>query len=276
MTYEIHKINTEIERLPIRLLFISHSSYDQGWQSIQHSHEFVELFYIVKGQGSFIVNNSEFHVEKNQLIIINSNVNHTEKSSDKNSLEYITLGFDGISFSRENNNIEESIIFYEDRRLEILLLIKFLLAELKTEKNQAFIISQNILEIIIMKLNQYQNVETHESSNEKINSVIYETKKYIDLHYSEPISLDDLAAISHLNKYYLSHAFKSQTGLSPIDYLNKTRIKNAKILLESTSYSISEIARFTGFSSQSFFSQRFKKITSVSPRKYRDMESHDL
>lgn len=270
MTYEIHKIDNEIDRLPIRLLYVSHSSYDQGWRSIQHSHDFVELFYIVKGEGSFIVNNSEFQVEKNQLVIINSNVSHTEKSSDKNKLDYITLGFDGISFSKKNDIIEESIIFYEDRTKEIYFLIKFLLAELTKDKNQAFLIGHNILEIILIKLNQYKNIETNESTNIKTNSVIHEIKKYIDLNYSNPISLDDLSTISHLNKYYLSHAFKSQTGLSPIEYLNNTRIKNAKILLESTSYSISEIGRFTGFSSQSFFSQRFKKITSFSPKKYRE------
>lgn len=269
MTYEIHKIKNEIKRLPIRLLYVTRSSYDQGWHSRQHSHDFVELFYITNGKGSFIVNNSEYLVEKNQLVIIDSNVSHTEKSSDENSLEYITLGFDGISFSKNQNNIQETIIIYEDLLLDISSLVDFLLKELKTDQTQAFHISQNILEIIILKINQFQNIEVKEAFRQRLKSNIYEIIKYIDLNYSENITLDDLAEISHLNKYYLSHTFKDETGLSPIDYLNQTRIKNAKILLESTNYSISDIAEFTGFSSQSFFSQRFKKLTSTSPSKYR-------
>lgn len=272
MAYEIHKNNSIIDRLPVRLLYVTHSSYDQGWNSVQHSHDFIELFYIVAGEGSFIINNNEYKVKKKQLIIINSNVNHTEKSSDNNSMEYITLGFNGISFNKKNSQIKESILIYEDDDVEILFLINFLLTELKNNKNEVFYISQNILEIIIIKLNQYQNIEIQASSNKKINSTVYEAKKYIDLNYSEPLTLDDLAKVSHLNKYYLSHTFKDQTGLSPIDYLNQTRIKNAKILLKSTNYSISEISRFTGFSSQSYFSQRFKKGTSLSPRQYRDKE----
>lgn len=270
MAYEIHKSNNIIERLPVRLLYVTHSSYDQGWNSVQHSHDFIEMFYIVDGEGSFIVNNNEYIVQKNQLIIINSTINHTENSSDNNSMEYITLGFNGIAFNKKNSQIKENILIFEEDDIEILFLINFLLAELKNDKTEVFYISQNILEMIIIKLNQYQDIKIQASSDKKINSTVYEIKKHIDLNYRKALTLDDLADVSHLNKYYLSHTFKDQTGLSPIDYLNQTRIKNAKILLKSTNHSISEISRFTGFSSQSYFSQRFKKTTSLSPRQYRN------
>lgn len=276
MAYEIHKNKDEIERLPARLLYVTHSSYDKGWHSSQHSHDFIELFYIVQGEGSFIVSNQEYQVEKNDLVIINPNVNHTEKSSDDDSMEYITLGFDGVSFNKKDSDLKENIIIYQDDRVEILFLIRFLLDELKKDDPQVFYIGQNILEMIILKLNQYQTIQAQVSSNQKINSTIYEVKKYIDLNYSDPISLDDLAKFSHLNKYYLSHSFKEETGVSPIQYLNETRIKNAKILLESSNYSISEVARFTGFSSQSFFSQRFKEITDFSPSQYRESKQEKV
>lgn len=184
-------------------------------------------------------------------------------------MEYITLGFDGVSFNKKNSDLKERIIIYKNNQIEISYLIRFLLNELEKNKDEIFYLSQNILEMIIIKLNHYQNIQTQESSNKQINSSIYEIKKYIDLNYSFSINLDDLAKISHLNKYYLSHSFKEETGISPIQYLNETRIKNAKILLESTNYSISEISRFTGFSSPSFFSQRFKEMTSLSPSQYR-------
>lgn len=269
MAYEIHKEQNKIERLPARLLYVTHSSYDQGWHSSPHSHDFTELFYIVKGNGAFIVNNQEYSAEKNDLIIINPKVNHTEKSSNNQSMEYITLGFDGVSFNKKDSDLKERIILYKNKEIQISYLIRFLLNELEKNKEEVFYLSQNILEIIIIKLNHYQNIQSQAASNEQIDSTIYEVKKYIDLNYSLSLTLDDLAEVSHLNKYYLSHSFKEETGISPIQYLNKTRIKNAKILLESTNYSISDISRFTGFSSQSFFSQRFKEMTSSSPSQYR-------
>lgn len=276
MAYEIYKKKDKIERLPVRLLYVTHSSYDQGWHSSQHSHDFIELFYVVRGEGAFIINNKEYLVEKNDLVIINPQVNHTEKSSNNNSMEYITLGFDGVSFNGKNKELKDNIIIYKDDQNDIVFLIRFLLNELKKENAQVFYIGQNILELIIIKLNQYENIEAQIAKPQKINSTIYEVKKYIDLNYSNAISLDDLARISHLNKYYLSHSFKEETGISPIQYLNETRIKNAKILLESTNYSISEISRFTGFSSQSFFSQRFKEITHLSPSQYRDSKQQEI
>lgn len=259
MAYEIHKNKKEIERLPARLLYVTHSSYDQGWHSSPHSHDFIELFYVVSGQGSFIVNNKKYSVKKNDLIIINPKINHTERSSDNHSMEYITLGFDGVSFNKKENNHKESIIIYKADQIKISFLIRFLLEELKENKLDIFHISQNILELILIKLNYSQNIQTQATENKEINSAIYEIKKYIDLNYSDSISLDVLAEVSHLNKYYLSHSFKEETGISPIQYLNETRIKNAKILLESTNYSISEISRFTGFSSQSFSPNVLKK-----------------
>lgn len=266
MSYRIFKISEQADRLPIQLLYVSHSSYDKGWKSIQHSHDFVELFYIVKGEGTFIVNNTEHHVKANQVILINSNVRHTEKSY-QDSLEYITLGFEGVTFVE--NDVEKSILTYDDKQLDLLFFMNFLLSELDKKNEQSYLIGQNILEILLVKLDPYQKVTVKESSNKINSSVVNKVKQYIDLHYSQPITLDDLADISHLNKYYLSHTFKDHLGFSPIEYLNETRIKHAKILLESSDFSILEISSFTGFSSQSFFSQRFKVHTQMSPSDYR-------
>lgn len=82
-------------------------------------------------------------------------------------------------------------------------------------------------------------------------------------------SHNTLAKLGHLNKYYLAHTFKKDMGISPIEYLNQVRIREAKILLETTNYSIADIAAFIGFSSQSFFAQAFKRATNQTPSKYR-------
>lgn len=112
------------------------------------------------------------------------------------------------------------------------------------------------------------NVE--KTSTQKINKDIEFIKNYIKQHFHENISLDTLASISHINKYYLSHSFRKFVGVSPIEYLIQTRIRESKILLETTNYSISNISTITGFSSQSFFAQSFKRETNLSPSQYRN------
>ena len=102
-----------------------------------------------------------------------------------------------------------------------------------------------------------------------LNRECAQIKNYLDANYAEDISLDTLAALTHMNKYYLAHAFAKYTGLSPINYLLQKRIQEAKSLLESTTCSIAEISNILGFSSQSYFSQAFKKATGKTPVQYR-------
>ena len=94
-------------------------------------------------------------------------------------------------------------------------------------------------------------------------------KEYLDSNYSEHITLDTLTSLTHMNKYYMVHSFTKYTGLSPIQYLNQTRLKRAQHLLRTTNYSISDIASSTGFSSQSYFTQIFRKNFNMTPVKYR-------
>ena len=83
------------------------------------------------------------------------------------------------------------------------------------------------------------------------------------------ITLDTLAEVSHLNKYYMVHAFTRQFGCSPINYLCEVRIKASKELLATTDYSITEVAQSSGFSSQSYFAQCFLKHCRMTASAYR-------
>ena len=94
-------------------------------------------------------------------------------------------------------------------------------------------------------------------------------KEYIDTHYQDSLTLDSLAELSHLNKFYLSHMFSKAYETSPINYLLERRILNSKELLKNSDYSITQIAHMTGFSSSNYFSQSFKKYAGVTPNLYR-------
>ena len=94
-------------------------------------------------------------------------------------------------------------------------------------------------------------------------------KRYMDANYAKNITLDTLAEITHTNKYYFAHSFTECIGESPIHYLMNRRIQVGKDLLVNTNHSILQIAESTGFSSQSYFSQAFKKETGMTPQQFR-------
>lgn len=94
-------------------------------------------------------------------------------------------------------------------------------------------------------------------------------KEYLDSNYSEPITLDTLTELTHMNKYYMAHSFAKYTGQSPIQYLNQRRMEAACTLLKDTDHSIASISSSVGFSSQSYFTQAFRKKYDMTPIKYR-------
>jgi AraC-like DNA-binding protein len=99
-------------------------------------------------------------------------------------------------------------------------------------------------------------------------------RRYIDLHFKDSLTLEQLSEEAHINKYYLSHAFKREYGISPINYLISRRINESKYLLTETDLSMSQIAQLLGFSSLSYFSQSFRKTQGVSPMEFRQGSKH--
>ena len=81
------------------LVNASSSHYEEDWPSIPHTHAFTELFYVSEGSGEFLIENQRFSIKKDDLIIVNPHIQHTETSLSASPLSYYTVGVDGISFS---------------------------------------------------------------------------------------------------------------------------------------------------------------------------------
>ena len=94
------------------LLYSTYSKYEEDWSSYPHTHYFTELFFVLSGSGSFLVEDETFPIAKHDLIVINPNITHTEKSSLEDPLEYIVLGVDGLNFVIDDAN--EYLLFHSD------------------------------------------------------------------------------------------------------------------------------------------------------------------
>lgn len=271
MSHVTYKVNENTsKKMPVKLIYISRSEYDQDWCSLPHSHHFTEIFYIVKGKGSFVLADCNIHVKENDLVILNPFVDHTESSSFNDPMEYIALGVEGLSFFDVAQSFSKNQLYiYQGNRQEILFYLNKIMSEMQHKENDCELICQNLLEILMIKLQREKNFKLKQVYSKRVNKDIAFICQYLKHNHRKKITLHDLAKKRHMNKYYLAHSFKKEMGISPIDYLNKVRINQSKLLLETTDFKISEIAEMTGFSSQSFFSQSFKKITKQTPSKYR-------
>lgn len=94
---------------------------------------------------------------------------------------------------------------------------------------------------------------------------------YIEQNFHLPLSIDDISAHIDMSRSHLSRKFKTFTGVSMLDYLNKHRIEKSILLLLHTSKPIKEIASETGFADASYFCKIFKKYTGISPNSSRNL-----
>lgn len=111
---------------------------------------------------------------------------------------------------------------------------------------------------------------TTDTSNRSIKKLrmFKKTLGYIEEHYSEDLSLENLADICNMNSNYFCRAFKELIGKTPMEYLNYYRIESACELIATTSMTLIDIAMNCGFNDYSYFIKVFKKYKGTTPHKY--------
>ncbi len=129
-------------------------------------------------------------------------------------------------------------------------------------------IYQHLLSLLTLLMEDSWHPEnSHRNSPKKENLI--KLREYLDDHYLEHISLDELAEKFYINKFYLTRIFKEQFGISINSYITSLKITHAKQLLRFTQLSASEIAEQCGMADANYFSRTFKKIEGITPSQFR-------
>ena len=258
-------------REAFRLLYISKSRFGGDWNSTAHTHACTELFYCLSGEGRFYISGQYYPVHPDDMVIVNPQVEHTELSLNAAPLEYVVLGISGIEVLFGKADAPYVILNCKDQRDRLCTLLHMLLAEADHSLDGYETVCQDLLEVLLIWLvrSSTLSLQLRDSPARADNRECAEIKRYIDTNYRENISLDKLAALAHLNKYYLAHAFQKEYGVSPITYLSRRRIEESKYLLGNTSHTLAQVSELLGFSSPSYFSQCFRKAEGISPNEYR-------
>ena len=115
----------------------------------------------------------------------------------------------------------------------------------------------------------HNQIKPFSDNNKKRN--LQNIKEYIDTHYADKITLEQLSSKYYINKYYLTRSFKDQFGLPVNSYLIQVRVTHAKQLLRFTELSIEKIGQECGMNDANYFSRIFKKIEGIAPGEYRKM-----
>ena len=126
--------------------------------------------------------------------------------------------------------------------------------------------------LMLADLIQYFSVHTlpeNTRRQKQSNDVLREIIAYVNNHYKDSLTLDDMARQTGFSREYFCRFFKQHMGITFLRYVNEVRISHAGRLLSDTDLSISEIMQESGFTNQTLFNRLFKEIYGMTPRQAR-------
>lgn len=253
---------------------------NQGFR-VMHWHEDLQFIYVINGQINVKTLDEVKTISAGEAVLINKNVVHLIEKI--NICKYKSFLFPDyfLYFYLGSPASELTQSITENKKIPLIILNNSLswsteainilkeLAELENNKNKMYcyevLVTLSKLWLLILK-----NTEIPQDLPDNIINVrIRKFLQYIEAHYSENITLDELAQSANVSKSECLRCFKSSLQTTPYKYLMDFRLAKATRLLKETDLPISEISAEVGFSQQSYFGKCFKVKVGCSPSEYR-------
>ncbi|MNZ88681.1 HTH-type transcriptional activator RhaS [compost metagenome] len=248
-----------------------------------HYHKSYEIFYLYSGERNFFIGDSVHHIHPGDMVLIDSNVVHKTSGLSKPDHERVVLHYGQAFFTgMSQEDIDLLLAPFSDahplvrlnlqERMHVEALLSSLLTELhKRPPGYQLHIRNMAIELMlftsrhILERKALPDIELT-PIRQKVTDII----RHINLHYREPLNLDDIAKRFYISKGHLCRVFKEVTGFGFTQYINITRVKEAEHLLRETNWSVTQVSEHCGFENFSHFGRVFKKLSGLSPRAYRN------
>ncbi|RRD39459.1 AraC family transcriptional regulator [Leptotrichia sp. OH3620_COT-345] len=225
--------------------------------------------YTINGHGEIKIDGKTYKIGKNEAFFVKipgKHVYYLPENASSWEVLYVEFSIEVEDFRKQiTENAASDILKFTPDSKFVSLLWETFYAATSREIHDIFQCSRYTYNLIFELLNGYNKVE------KKKNSLVTENiKKYIKKNYAKPLSIEDISNYTSLSKFHLTRKFKAETGISPGQYLIKTRLKNATSLLLNSNMTIEEISEKVGFSCGNYFAKAFRHKFKISPTKYRN------
>lgn len=251
-----------------------------------HWHDSMEILFCLNGDVTVYTEKENYSLSKNQLIVFDSKEVHSINSASSLYM-FLCMHVDKKQLSvycpeLELYNISCHPLPLDDPKAPKYIRLCQLARELtrtniqdnRTRSMQSDGISLLMLADLVEHFSEYAPPKAI-SDKAKPNDTVRDIISYVNEHYKEKISLDDIAAQAGFSREYFCRFFKQHIGVTFLQYLNEVRISHAGRLLMSTDMSIAEVMRESGFTNQTIFNRTFKELYGMTPRHARNSSPED-
>lgn len=251
-------------------------------------HNFWEFLYVDEGKVEVVSENKGYILGQGDIIFHKPNEFHSVCANRKVAPNVIVVCFSCNSQSM--NFFWDKVFPLGDKERELLSIIvkegyNAFKSPLGDSRNNilerkyeaefgAEQMIKNYLEILFVQIMRKRNYKGYDSKLSSItkergdNEAVEHIINLFTNNYEKNYSVDDICNFSKMSKTHLTSVFKNRTGMGPIEYLRKTKLTYAKLLIREGNYNITEISYKLGYSSVHYFSRYFKKMIGVTPSEY--------
>lgn len=283
--------NSNVQRFNSRQDMVSHTfeiyHYCDAYlnEVALHHHDFYEIYYFMNGSVNYIIEGRTYNLSPGDILLISPSELHqplflTEKTVyerivlwiDKQFLEQHITGDVSLTrcFDVGDPNHTNLLRLNAGQRQRMSGLLERLLEENNTSAYGRELMMNGLLIEFLVELNRLYI--TGPAPGEPVNRsapLIDKVLDYINVHYSEPLTVESLAARFFVSKYYLLHEFKQYVGTSVYHYIIQRRLIVARQMLADGT-APSNVYQKCGFGDYANFYRAFKSAYRVSPKEYMD------
>lgn len=273
-------------------VFVDQNAGD--WQMPMEWHTSLEIFFALRGEGRCIVGEKTYRFQSGDIFVIGNNELHKSEIVEGGQYDALLVMFSPDSpFIRRLTMAEDPLrLFYLhpqgfSHRLRPTAgkqqvyrgITALMLEEYGRSGSGGSEALTALLTWLLLDLNREYAAagplppDVQAGERVKHKKIITEVLDYIGAHFCEDINFGELAGKLYVNQSYLSREFRKSTGYSLSKFLSNKRIREARELLRSTEWPVSEIASRVGYNNISHFNWIFKKEIGISPREFRKKTS---
>lgn len=277
-------VQYEQSRLPLYIRTADLSVYPD-MSAPCHWHEDIEWIHIIKGQMRYYINGKHILLEEGDSLMINTRQMHYGYSYEKQDCRFACILFHPSLFCSNSALLQKYVTpilktstpeylhfcHNQDTAQEVSKLLTQIV-HLKENPAEGYELEAiALIQILWSRLWKKEKLRSDSNNQETPDDL--KTQKdmvsYLYQHYSEKITLDEIAASGNVSRSKCCRIFQHYLQQSPIDFLNTYRLKVSASLLDTTDKTITEIAFACGFNHLSYFSKLFCAHYQCTPREYR-------
>ncbi|MFD1955471.1 AraC family transcriptional regulator [Paenibacillus thailandensis] len=229
------------------------------------------LMFVLDGEGTFIQHNRTYPLRRHDMFCLFPQVTHEYYTNPEKPLKKLFVAFDGKGALKllERAGLSARQPHRPGVLTEEAIGLLWSLTELigKGETNytdlERLSAFYRIFDCLSHLASEADHAEAHSAS------WLHRGKEILSIHYNDGIAIEQVAQYVGVDRTHFSKQFRKTFGLSPVQYIQSLKMKEAKLLLLQTDYKISEIAQSVGYPDVFSFSRAFKKLAGMSPNRYR-------